>query len=163
LLYQNTPIFLTEDSGYNKKQCEQINVIVRTTRNRFISKAKQEQLGHPKIEKFISQKYNRVLNLFDFLYDKTFSISFILDSTGFEKNIDYPLFEFTEKNIISMAGEGSNSDLRTAINLSALGTFSIKKQNGIPTIYFTCLTDNWPTDESGKKIFYSVYIGGKIE
>lgn len=158
-LYNNIPVFLDETSGYNKSQVEKINTIVRTARNRFISIATQNVSELPKIEKFVTAKYNRVLDLKDYLFDKNFSISFILDPAGFAPGLEFPLFEF-DGTITELHCEGSNSSDTPAKTLSSLGYLRIDTTKKV--IYFKCVND-WPTDSSGNKVNYSVYIGGTID
>lgn len=158
-LYNNIPVFLDENSGYSKSQVEKINTIVRTARNRFTSIATQSTNELPKIKKFITAKYNRVLNLRDYLFDKNFSISFILDPAGFAPGLEFPLFEF-EGTIMELHCEGSNSSDYPAATLSSLGYLRIDTTKNI--IYFKCVND-WPVDSGGNKVNYSVYIGGAIE
>ena len=161
-LYNNVPLFLDNNAGFTEAQVEKINLIVRTTRNRFLSQAKQNQLEKPTIEKFVTTKYNRVLNLRDYLYNKNFSVSFILDPAGFEPNISYPLFDF-DYNIDYFHFEGSNSDELPAALLSSLGQITIDRTGQRPRMMFEKNSNAWPVDEFGNKVKYSVYISGKIK
>lgn len=161
-LYNNTPVFLTTDSGYSKEECELINVIVRTARKRFETKSKQEQLEKPEIEKFISSKYARVLNLLDYKYGKDFSISFILNPSGFANEIEYPLFEFDE-NVSFFNYQGSHDETNIARTLSSLGRIEISYKFDKPTFVFIPTdVEHWPRNND-RLVAYSVYIGGKIE
>lgn len=160
-LYSNTPVFLTVDSGFDKKQCESINVVVRTARNRFYSKAKQPLQEKPKITKFITSKYARVLNLLDYRYGNNFSISFILNPGGFANGIEYPLFEF-DGNVSSFQYQGSHDENVVARTLSNLGSISISDKFDKPTFVFTPSNmENWPKNDE-HYVAYSVYIGGRV-
>ncbi len=160
-LYNNTPVFLTTDSGFDKRQCESVNVIVRTARNRFYSKAKQTQKEKPRIVKFITSKYARVLNLLDYQYGNNFSISFILNPGGLSNGIEYPLFEF-DGNVSAFQYQGSHDENVVARNLTSLGTITISKKFAKPTFVFTPTDmENWPKNDD-HYVAYSVYIGGRI-
>lgn len=161
-LYNNIPLMLDTDSGYTSEQVKQINIIVKNTRNKFISKAKQKQKGLPKIEKFITTKYNRVLNLRDFIIDQLFNIHFILDPAGFEDNVSYKLFEF-DNEVKHFHFEGSNSDKTDVIALSTLGTIFIDTSGLAPVFMFKRNSAPWPTDANNNKVKYSVFISGEIQ
>lgn len=170
-LYQNTPVFLDYNSGFTPEQVDTINVIVRQTRNRMITIAKQEQEEQPRVSKIVSAKYNRVLDLKDYKYGKHFSISFILNPASFEKGINYPLFEVNDKiisvfdyqnqqNVLCFV-QGSNDPDRPYKSLSSLGYCYIDYSSVNPTIYFH-LSEDWPASQ-GRKIYYSVFISGDLE
>ena len=161
-LYNNIPLFLDNNAGYNETQVEKINLIVRTARNNFISKAKQKQSEKPTIEKFVTTKYNRVLNLRDYIYNKNFSVSFILDPAGFELGNKYTLFEY-DYDIDYFHFEGSNSDKVPAALLSNLGSITIDLSGNKPKLVFEKNNAPWPVDRYGNMVKYAVYIGGKIK
>lgn len=161
-LYNNIPLFLDNDAGYTEPQVKQINIIVRNTRNKFISKATQKQKVKPKTEKFITNKYARVLNLRDYLLNNNFNISFILDPSGFVPNGSYYLFEF-DNAIDNYYYEGSNSDDTGVIPLSNLGQITIDYSGVKPRFVFKCNDNTWPTDSGGNKLKYSVFISGRIK
>lgn len=160
-LANSLPVFLDNNAGFNKNQVEQINTVVRTARRFFENKATQKQLPEPDVEKLISSKYGRVLDPKDYLYNKTFSLSFILNPFGFELGGEYPLFE-TDKTIRAISFEGSNSYTRPANYLSNLGHIYVSNNFSKPTVMFVCDTNNWPVDGQGNKVQYSVFIYGNI-
>lgn len=157
-----TPVFLDDRSGWNHAQVETINITARTARNYFTSRAKQKQLGKPEIERIVNSKWNRVLNLRDYAFQDTFSISFILNTNGLARDVTSPLFSIN-KNVKSFQFEGSYSDEVVTQSLSSLGKLSIETIDGEPTFCFTPNTDNFPEDESHNRLNYSVYIGGSYE
>lgn len=162
-LSKNTPVFLDASSGFNSKQIKQINLVIRIARRAFEAKAKQNQLSKPDIERLTISKYNRVLNLKDYLYNRNFSISFILNPIGFEEKGEYPLLE-TDKTVSVISIEGSNSETEVANSLSSLGYLKISNKGSLHNvIYFVCTTSDWPTDEDGNKVQYSAFISGVIE
>lgn len=153
------PVFLDNRSGWDKRQTETINITARTARNYFLSKATQKQLPKPEIERIVVSKWNRVLNLRDYAFSDTFSISFILNTSGLEKDVTSPLFSIS-KTVKSFSFEGSYSDEVVTQSLSSLGKLSIETLDGEPTFCFTPNTDNFPEDENHNRLNYSVYIGG---
>lgn len=156
------PVFLDNRSGWDARQVETINITARTARNYFVSRAKQKQLGKPEIERVINSKWNRVLNLRDYAFQDTFSISFILNTSGLAEGVTSPLFSIG-KNIQHFQFEGSYSDEVVTQSLSSLGKLSIEMIDGEPTFCFTPNTDNFPEDEDHNRLNYSVYIGGSYE
>lgn len=162
MILNNIPLMLDTDSGFNSDQVKQINIIVKNTRNKFISKATQKQKEKPKAIKFVITKYSRVLNLRDFIVNKLFNIHFILDPAGFENNIAYKLFEF-DYDVDNFHFEGSNSDLNNVIALSTLGYMYIDTTGIRPTFMFKRNSNTWPTDANNNKIKYSVFIAGKTK
>lgn len=156
------PVFLDNRSDWTPVQVENINIIARTARNYFMSRATQKQLPKPEIERIVKSKWNRVLNLRDYAFQDTFSISFILNTNGLAKDVTSPLFSIN-KNIKSFQFEGSYSDEVVTQSLSSLGKLSIEILDGEPTFCFTPNTDNFPEDESHNRLNYSVYIGGSYE
>ena len=160
-LANTLPVFLDYNAGFNKTQVDQINTIVRTARRSFEDRAKQEQLTEPGLDKIISSKYGRVLDPKDYLYNKSFSLSFVLNPFGFELGGEYPLFE-TDKTIRSLSFEGSNSNTTPASSLSALGHIYISNNLSKPTVMFVVDTNDWPIDTHGNKVQYSVFIHGTV-
>lgn len=160
-LFNSVPLYLDNQSGYTLQQVTLINTIVRVARRAFEAKAKQVQLTQPKIEKLSAKTYNRVLDLRDYLYNKSFSMNFILNPVGFQKDGEYPLFE-TDYDITFLQMQGSNSDTKPDKTLGALGYLTISTVSLRPTVMFHCSTDDWPTDSGGNKVQYSVYISGVI-
>ena len=161
-LSKQVPVYLDDRSGWNHAQVEQINIIARTARNYFLSKAKQKQLGKPEIDRIIVSKWNRVLNLRDYTFQGTFSISFILNTDGLSKDITTPLFSIG-KNVKSFQFEGSYSDELVVNSLSSLGKLSIEIVDAEPTFCFTPNTNDWPEDENHNRLQFSVFIGGYYE
>lgn len=160
-LAKNVPVFLSE-GYYNKAQVDYINIIVRTIRRAFESRAKQKQKPKPSITHLTFGKYNRVLNLRDYLYNNIFAVSFILNPQGFVDGQSYSLFE-TSKTIKDFKIEGSNSDDVPAATLSNLGKISLSK-NKMSTLISFIPTNmaNWPIDSNGNLVSYSVYFSGEI-
>lgn len=162
-LANTLPVFLDDFAGYNKRQVRLINLIVRTARRAFESKAKQKQKTEPVIEKISKRKYNRVLDLKDYLYGKSFSMSFILNPVGFVKDGEYPLFE-TDKNINFIHINGSNSETKPDKSLSGLGYLKVSYVTSTnPVVMFVCTTDEWPEDEQHEKVKYSAFVSGTIK
>ena len=161
-LSKQVPVYLDDRSGWNHAQVEQINIIARTARNYFLSKAKQKQLGKPEIDRIIISKWNRVLNLRDYTFQGTFSISFILNTDGLSKDITTPLFSIS-KNVKLFQFEGSYSDELVVNSLSSLGKLSIEIVDAEPTFCFTPNTNDWPEDENHNRLQFSVFIGGYYE
>lgn len=162
-LANTLPVFLDDYAGYDKKQVKLINIIVKTARRAFESKARQKQKPEPKIEKLSKVKYNRVLELKDYLYGKNFTMSFILSPAGFVRDGKYPLFE-TEHSISFISINGSNDDRKPAKTLSGLGHLEVNISSNInPIITFVCDTDDWPVDEHGNMVKYSALITGTIK
>lgn len=162
-LANTLPVFLDDFSGFTEQQVDQINIIVRTARRAFESKAKQNQKTEPVIEKISKRKYNRVLDLKDYLYNKSFSMSFILNPVGFVKDGEYPLFE-TDKQINFININGSNSETKPDKSLSGLGYLKVSyAMPDKPIVLFVCTTDEWPEDEQHEKVKYSAFISGTIQ
>lgn len=162
-LANTLPVFLDDFAGYDKKQVRLINLIVRTARRAFESKAKQKQKTEPIIEKVSKRKYNRVLDLKDYLYGKSFSMSFILNPVGFVKDGEYPLFE-TDKNINFIHINGSNSETKPDKSLSGLGYLKVSYVTSTNlVVMFVCTTDEWPEDEQHEKVKYSAFVSGTIK
>ena len=161
MLYNNTPVFLTEDSGYSKEQCDKINTIVRTARNRFTEAAHQKQKEKPAIEVFASKIYSRAQNFVSYKCDRNINVSFILDPSNFAKDGEYNIFEF-QGNIANLNYEGSNSNTIPTV-LSGLGYFRVEYNRVAPTVIFVCTTESWPVDELGNKVKYSVFMWGKTK
>lgn len=173
------PVYLDNRSGWNPAQVEQVNIIARTSRNYFLSRAKQEQLGKPDIERVVVSKWNRVLDLKDYAYMGIFSISFILNTDGLAKDVTTPLVSLgkkvksytlkadgneadtsKEKKIYTFQFEGSYSDEIVPKSLSSLGSITIETVDSEPTFCFTPNTDDFPEDENHNRLQFSVYIGG---
>jgi len=160
-LFNNNPLFLSQSSGFNKKQIDYINVIVRTLRRTFEAKAKQKQKSAPKISHFTTAKYGRVLNFRDYYYLGYFSISFILNPANFANGQQYGLFE-TKNNISRYSVEGSHSDSVPTKSLGQLGHITVVKNNDTNIVSF--VPDNmedWPKDSDNNYVNYSVYFSGE--
>ena len=160
--YQNVPILLDNGCGYTKDQVDEVNIIARSIRNRFISKATQNQNPKPKIDRFSISKYSRVENFRDFLLKNTFNLYFILNPAGMEPSGEYTLVDF-DRTIDWFNWEGSNSDYKNVIALSSLGVIYIDTTGLHKRLTFKRNERDWPLDENGNKIKYSVFIGGKIK
>lgn len=159
-LAKNVPILLDKQSGWNERQQEQINIIVKTMRRFMEAKAKQEQLPISVIENPITKKYGRVLDLQAYLYKDTMSASFILDPVGFVTKGVYPLFEISQ-NLDNAMIEGSNSTVHCDASLSSLGHIKIRRvQDGNFVIEFERNEVAWPEDSSHNLIKYSCYFRG---
>lgn len=155
------PVFLDGSSGFTEKQVEAVNILAKTARNSFTSKAKQKQLPKPDIKNIISGRYSRALDVKNYLYDTNFSIQFILNPYGMESGIEYSLFEL-ENKVKSLQFEGSHSSSYPSKMLSSLGTIRYKVKDGKNMIVFECTSDDWPVDENGRRVQFSVYVGGSI-
>lgn len=161
--YNNVPLFLSSTSGYNKGQIDYINVIVRTLRRSFESKAKQKQKDAPKISHLAISKYGRVLDLKDYYYLGYFSLSFILNPANFINGQQYGLFE-TKRNLIRFTAEGSHSDTVPTKSLGQLGHIVISKSGNNNIISFVPdHVEDWPKDENDNMLNYSVYFSGEAE
>ena len=155
------PVFLDGSSGFTDKQVETINILAKTARNSFTSKAKQKQLPKPEIKNIISSRYSRALDVKNYLYDKNFSIQFILNPYGMESGIEYSLFEL-ENKVKTLQFEGSHSSSYPSKMLSSLGVIKYKVKDGKDMIVFECTSDDWPVDGNNRRVQFSVYIGGSI-
>ena len=169
------PVYLDNRSGWSPAQVEQINIIARTSRNYFLSKAKQELLEKPDIERMVVSKWNRVLNLRDYAYMGIFSISFILNTDGLAKDVTSPLvslgkkvksYETVEDGVSNVKTayvfqfEGSYSDEIVPKSLASLGSLTIETVDNEPTFCFTPNTDDFPEDDNHNRLQFSVFIGG---
>lgn len=161
MLWKGPAIFLDELSGYDKAQTSFINTLVRTTRRRFEARAKQEQQVSPKIEKLTTTKYARVLDLKDYLYDKYFTLSFILNPANMVQLGTYDLFE-TPYNISNVSLNGSNSDKVPVMSLSALGHLNLIRRDSVNVIQFVRSMEEWPEDANGNPVQYSACMTGMI-
>lgn len=161
MLYQNMPVYLSEGQGWNPAQVSQINLLVKSLRNRFIAKAQQPQKDRPLTKKVAISHWPRVLNIRDFLYSDRFSIQFILDPKNMVKNGTYKLIEteFAPKNMVY---EGSNSDSVPADFFSSLGQITYEKYLDHYVLVFKRNDREWPVDFDNNKVKYSVYIGGQL-
>ncbi len=155
------PVFLDESSGFTERQTETINILAKTARNSFITKAKQEQLSKPEIKNIVKSRYSRALDVKNYLYNTNFSIQFILNPYGMESGIEYSLFEL-ENKVTRLQFEGSHSSSRPSKLLSSLGTIKYKVKDDKDMIVFECTSDDWPVDENNHRVQFSVYIGGSI-
>lgn len=160
-LSNNVPVFLDKVSGYNENQVNFINTLVRTSRRSFEAKAYQKMKSKPDVTHLAEAKYNRVVNFKDYLYNKYFTLSFILNPTGFVKNGIYNLFE-TKETIQTINAEGSNSDSVPAATLSSLGTIVMTNEGNKTIVQFKMTADNWPEDVDHNKVQYSVSVIGRI-
>jgi hypothetical protein len=159
-LANNVPVFLSPDSGYTPEQCNSINILVRTARRSFESKARQIQEDKPVVEKLITRRYGRVLEPKDYLYGKNFSLQFILNPFGFELDGRYALFE-TKHTIKSIQMQGANSSITVGMTITSLGHLYVGYLNNNQIVYFVCDTDDWPSDH-GIPTQFSVYMNGLI-
>lgn len=158
-LYNNTPYFLDSSSGYNEDQVNFINILVRTLRRKFESKAKQKKADKPIVTKLTLTKYNRVIDLQDYYYLGYFTLSFILNPQGMEKNGVYDLFE-TNHRIAHIALQGSNSETLPAASLSALGTIQVIRRADVYVIQFKRNELDWPKN-GNNLVQYSTSIKGR--
>ena len=156
------PVFLDQNSGFNDKQVEAINILAKTARNSFLAKAKQKQLPKPEIKNIVKSRYSRTLDVKNYLYGTNFSIQFILNPYNMSSGIEYSLFEL-ENKVTRLQFEGSHSSTYPSKLLSSLGTIKYKVKDGKDMIVFKCTSDDWPVDENGRRVQFSVYIGGSIE
>lgn len=158
-LYNNTPVFLDYNSGWKGDQVDTINLIVRIARRRFEAKAKQKQLEKPKTSNIVKTRYGRAVNLLNYLYKDNFSISFVLNTANMTKGSTYHIFDLEEDvSISNQLGSSSNSTNPSILN--SYGYFYKDYYMSQPAIYFKCEDDSFPTDSSGNRLQYSVYIGG---
>ena len=155
------PVFLDNSSGFTEKQIEAVNILAKTARNSFVAKAKQEQLPKPEIKNIVKSRYARVLDVKNYLYNKNFSIQFILNPYNMSSGIEYRLFEL-ESKVTRLQFEGSHSSTYPSKLLSSLGTIKYKTVDGKNMIVFECVSDDWPVDENGRRVQFSTYIGGSI-
>ena len=155
------PVFLDGSSGFTEKQIEAVNILAKTARNSFTSKAKQEQLPKPEIKNIIRSRYSRTLDVKNYLYGTNFSIQFILNPYNMSSGIEYSLFEL-ENKVGRLQFEGSHSSTYPSKLLSSLGTIKYKVKDGKDMIVFECTSDDWPVDENGRRVQFSVYVGGSI-
>ena len=156
------PVFLDQNSGFNDKQVEAINILAKTARNSFLAKAKQKQLSKPEIKNIVKSRYSRTLDVKNYLYGTNFSIQFILNPYNMSSGIEYSLFEL-ENKVTRLQFEGSHSSTYPSKLLSSLGTIKYKVKDGKDMIVFECTSDDWPVDENGRRVQFSVYVGGTIE
>ena len=155
------PVFLDDSSGFTEKQIEAVNILAKTARNSFTSKAKQKQLPKPEIKNIIRSRYSRTLDVKNYLYGTNFSIQFILNPYNMSSGIEYSLFEL-ENKVTRLQFEGSHSSTYPSKLLSSLGTIKYKVKDGKDMIVFECTSDDWPVDENNRRVQFSVYIGGSI-
>lgn len=161
-LANNVPILLDNQSGWDKRQQEQVNIIVKTTRRAMEAKAKQKRLPTPVISNPISRKYGRILDVRAYLYKDTISISFILDPVGFVPKGIYPLFE-TKSKIDNAMLQGSNDTFHCDMTLSQLGHLALRRiQNDNVLVEFVRSKEPWPVDSGGNMIKYSCYMRGNV-
>lgn len=160
-LANSVPVFLTLESGWNEKQCKTVNVIARTIRNAFTSKAKQNQKDKPEVVRIVDTKYNRVLNLRDYYYNDYFSMQFILNPAGMAEGISYDLAEL-KANVSQLEWEGCHSSTNPNKFLSSLGTISVVERDGKHVLQFKCSSNDWPEND-GNRVQFSVYIGGRTK
>lgn len=159
-LANNVPVFLDDSSGWNHAQSEYVNILVKTTRHKFEAKAKQEKESKPPVTHLVKNKYGRVLDLEDYKYRNYFTLSFILNPTGFVKDGEYSLFD-TTYHIQYINMQGSNSSTVMAKSLSALGNLKIVEKGDYRTVVFVKNDEAWPKDSGGNFVQYSVTIGGR--
>ena len=160
-LYKGVPVFLSSTSDYNKGQVDYINIIVRTLRRSFESKAKQKQKDAPKISHLAVSKYGRVLDLKDYFYLGYFSLSFILNPANFINGQQYGLFE-TKRNLTRFTAEGSHSDTTPTKSLGQLGHIVISKSGDTNIVSFVPdHVEDWPKDSNNNMLNYSVYFSGE--
>lgn len=155
------PVFLDDSSGFTEKQIEAVNILAKTARNSFTSKAKQKQLPKPEIKNIVKSRYSRTLDVKNYLYNKSFSIQFILNPYNMSSGIEYSLFEL-ENKVTRLQFEGSHSSTYPSKLLSSLGTIKYKVKDGKDMLVFECTSDDWPVDENNRRVQFSVYIGGSI-
>lgn len=160
-LANNVPVFLTTESGWNEKQCKTVNVIARTVRNAFTSKAKQNQKDKPEVVRIVEGKFNRVLNLKDYYYNDYFSMQFILNPAGMAEGISYDLAEL-KANVSQLEWEGCHSSTNPNKFLSSLGTISVTEKDGKHVLQFKCSSNDWP-ESDGSRVQFSVYVGGRTK
>ena len=153
------PVYLDNRSGWTSAQVEQVNIIARTSRNYFLSKAKQKQLEKPGVERMVVSKWGRILELRDYSCMGIFSISFILNTDGLAKDVTTPLVSLN-RNVNAFQFEGSYSDELVVNSLSSLGSLTIETIDSAPTFCFTPNTNDFPEDENHNRLKFSVYIGG---
>lgn len=159
-LANNVPVFLDDNSGWNHAQSEYVNILVKTTRHKFEAKAKQEKESKPPVTHLVKNKYGRVLDLEDYKYRNYFTLSFILNPTGFVKDGEYSLFD-TAYHIQYINMQGSNSPTVMAKSLSALGNLKIVEKGDYRTVVFVKNDEAWPKNSGGNFVQYSVTIGGR--
>lgn len=159
-LANNVPVFLDDNSGWNHNQVEYVNILVKTTRHKFEAKSKQEKESKPTVTHLVKNKYGRVLDLEDYKYRNYFTLSFILNPTGFVKDGEYSLFD-TTYHIQYINMQGSNSPTIMAKSLSALGNLKIVEKGDYRTVVFVKNDEAWPKDSGGNFVQYSVTIGGR--
>ena len=160
-LSKNIPVFLDEYSGWNKAQAEYINVLVKTIRHKFESKAKQNKESKPVVSHLVYKKYGRILDLKDYKYRNYFTLSFILNPTGFVENGVYNLFD-TKENIQYINMQGSNSSTVLAKSLTALGSIKIIDKGTYTTVAFVKNDEEWPKDANNLPVQYSVSMNGRL-
>lgn len=159
-LANNVPVFLDDRAGWNHAQAEYVNILVKTTRRKFESKAKQEKESKPPVTHLVKNKYGRVLDLEDYKYRNYFTLSFILNPTGFVKDGEYSLFDTTYHiQYINMQGSFSPTD--AVKSLSALGNLKIVEKGEYRTVVFVKNDEAWPKGADEKFLYYSVTIGGR--
>lgn len=159
-LANNVPILLDNQSGWDKRQQEQVNIIVKTTRRAMEAKAKQKQLPTPTISNPISRKYGRILDVRAYLYKDVMSVSFILDPVGFVPKGEYPLFE-TKYKIDNAMLQGSNDTFHCEEPLSNLGRIVLKNVENNIQVLFERNENPWPTVED-VMVKYSCYFRGNV-
>ena len=161
-LGKTIPVYLDKRSGFNKNQIDTVNAIARTTRRNFELKATQKQLDKPLVQRFLYKSTNRILDLRDYIYTDTFSISFILDPTGFEVDGRYLLFT-TKYPVKSIFYEGSYDEFDVNLNymFSNMVSLEIDKVSG-EYMFYVKVRQNWPVDTHGNKVQYNIFLGGRV-
>lgn len=160
-LYNGTPVFLDYNSGWKPEQVDQINLIVRTARRRFEDKAKQKQEDEPLVEKIVSTRYGRALDLLNYKYDNVFSISFIFNVADMVTDGIYHILDLNE-SIMLQSQFGSSSDTTNPALLTSYGYFFVDEYLGNPAIYFKCEDDDFPVDSDNNRVQFSTFLGGYI-
>lgn len=162
MLSSNTPVFLDDESGFNAKQVELVNLLVKTARKTFESKAIQKQEGKPRVEVFASTTYPSVISdVRNYKYLNQVCISFVTlaQNPPLSIGMDLPLFESPYYAILSLSG--GNPD----------GTVDIKRYFALlppertssgDYLYKLRCVETLPLDSTGKEVQFTAFLSGVL-
>lgn len=162
MLSNNTPVFLDDESGFNAKQVELVNLLVKTARKTFESKAIQKQEGRPRVEVFASTTYPSVISdVRNYKYLNQVCISFVTlaQNPPLSVGMDLPLFESPYYAILSLSG--GNPD----------GTVDIKRYFALlppertssgDYLYKLRCVEVLPRDSEDKEVQFTAFLSGVL-
>lgn len=160
MLGSNTPVFLDDKSGFDEKQTELINLLVRTARRTFESKAIQKQEGKPKVEVFASTIYPSIISdVRHYKYLNQVCISFVTlaQNPHLSVGMDLPLFESPYYAILSLAGGNPDGTVDIKRYFAMLPP---ERSSSGDYLYKMRCVETLPLDSSGNEVQFTAFLQG---